>query len=370
MKKIIFYVPDISTRDKDVLSSHIQLPTYLFDNLSKSNNMFLVTSRPKKNRFISNLIDKKKLILIEDGINRNIKKLNSSPKNSYNLYSIIKFFFYIKKFLQTNDITHFHSFGSSKVLLFNFILKTLSSNKIKFIHTIDTDLGLLNNFPYNIALNSINKTVTSTEYAYYKINLPKEKKILIKHGIKKLHLNKVITKKRILFWRDPTYDNGADLAEKIFINLSQKFNHLSFTIAVRSHEENIIDLKKIQNSRIEYIEYPYPKNQKIEDIIRESLCVILPFRKLSTNPQLAVLETMRLGSCLITTPIESNLDIIENEKNGYLIDINDHDEWASRLSFIIQNVDIAVKIGNNASETLKNKYNWNKTFDSYNNLYN
>ena len=31
---------------------------------------------------------------------------------------------------------------------------------------------------------------------------------------------------------------------------------------------------------------------------------------------------MRLGSCLITTPIESNLDIIENEKNGYLIDIN------------------------------------------------
>ena len=43
MNKILFYVPDISTRDKEIISSHIQVPILIINQISKFNNVQLLT---------------------------------------------------------------------------------------------------------------------------------------------------------------------------------------------------------------------------------------------------------------------------------------------------------------------------------------
>ena len=71
--------------------------------------------------------------------------------------------------------------------------------------------------------------------------------------------------------RDPTYQNGADIVEKLFINLSKPAK-IKFTIAVRSHSENLFNKKRLKENNIDYMEYPYPKNIKIQDLLNESIC--------------------------------------------------------------------------------------------------
>ena len=58
--------------------------------------------------------------------------------------------------------------------------------------------------------------------------------------------NNLKIKKRILYWRDPTYQNGADIVEKLFMGLSKTHKKIKFTIAVRSHSENLFNKKKIK----------------------------------------------------------------------------------------------------------------------------
>ena len=286
MNKILFYVPDISTRDKEIISSHIQVPILIINQISKFNNVQLLTSKPKKGKIITDLIKNNNLVFFEDGVIRDIKEKNSS-----------------------------------------------------------------------------------TDYSFKKIKISNTNKLLIKHGLNFEIHNNLKIKKRILYWRDPTYQNGADIVEKLFINLSKTHKKIKFTIAVRSHSENLFNKKRLKENNIDYMEYPYPKNIKIQDLLNESICVVMPFRKLSTNPQLSVLETMYSNTCIITTPIESNNDIIKHKINGFLISINQQEKWSKTIESLILDTDLAKKIAKNANNTIKKVFNWDNTFDKYSKLY-
>ena len=369
MNKILFYVPDISTRDKEIISSHIQVPILIINQISKFNNVQLLTSKPKKGKIITDLIKNNNLVFFEDGVIRDIKEKNSSPNNSYNLIKVVQFLIKTKKFIEVNQISFFHSFGSSKVLFFTYVLKLLSPKNTRFYHTIDTGISQINLFPFKFAAKRINKVITSTNYSFKKIKISNTNKQLIKHGLNFEIHNNLKIKKRILYWRDPTYQNGADIVEQLFINLSKTHKKIKFTIAVRSHSENLFNKKRLIENNIDYMEYPYPKNIKIQDLLDESICVVMPFRKLSTNPQLSVLETMYSNTCIITTPIESNNEIIKHKINGFLISINQQEKWSKTIESLILDTDLAKKIGKNANNTIKKVFNWDNTFDKYSKLY-
>ena len=120
---------------------------------------------------------------------------------------------------------------------------------------------------------------------------------------------------------------------------------------------------------IEYVEYPYPDLKTIFDYLSESICVILPFRKLSTNPQLCVLESMLYKTCVITTNIESNIDFIKHGVNGFLIKNNNLVDWEKLIRKLLNDKALIEKISINANRYVEEKLSWNKTFSEYKNLY-
>jgi glycosyltransferase involved in cell wall biosynthesis len=372
VNKVLLYIPDISTssKRKKILSAHIQLPAYLINNLDKRYETKLLTSILKEGSSVPELIDFKKIVFMNDGVIRKSKDLNSSPNNNYKIFLILKFIVNIRSYILKNNISIFHSFGSTKVLFLSFIVKLITPKPLKVYHNIDIDIISINKYPYKLLFNRIDQIITSTNYSFDKISQLCNNVNLIKHGIINKVKDKKLKKNRVLFWRDPTYENGADITEKLFIDLSQKYSNIKFTIAVRPHSENIFNLEKIKNFNIDYMEYPYKNNLSIDKLIGQSICVILPFRTLSTHPQMAIVESMYSGTCVVSSKIESNNDIITHGYDGFLLDPRNYKEWITLTSNIINNPEISVRVSNCAASSIKTKFNWNSTIDKYQKLYN
>lgn len=373
MRKIAYYIPDISiySKQSEIISSHIQLPSILANNFNKKEDVTIITSHLDEECVYPEILKNVKIKNLSDGIVRKKKSINTNPSNAYNLFKFLIFFSQILIYIQKNKFEIFHSFGSQRVLIFASFLNRLSIKKINFYHTIDTDIFNISTIT-RLLFNKSTLLITSTKYSkrILESKLNFNKITIIKHGVN-VPLKKIPNnKKRILYWRDPTFENGADICVALFKKLSNEFPKFIFTIAVRKHSENIICVRELSKYKnIEYVEYPYPNLKTIFDYLSESICVILPFRKLSTNPQLCVLESMLYKTCVITTNIESNVDFIKHGINGFLIKNNNLVDWEKLIRKLLNDKALIEKISINANRYVEEKLSWNKTFSEYKNLY-
>ena len=107
----------------------------------------------------------------------------------------------------------------------------------------------------------------------------------------------------------------------------------------------------------------------IEDLVKEynSAKVFLNTSTISPVPT-SLLEAMACGCAVVTTATCMIPEIIENGVNGFMS--NDEDELKGYIGKLLDDRKLAADLGNNARETIKNKFseqkfieNWNKTFD-------
>ena len=79
----------------------------------------------------------------------------------------------------------------------------------------------------------------------------------------------------------------------------------------------------------------------------------------------ALLEAMAIGMpCISTNCIAGPAEIIENNKNGILVPVDDIDEMAKKIIFLIENKEIANKLGENAKK-VNNKFSIDKIYSAY-----
>jgi glycosyltransferase involved in cell wall biosynthesis len=176
---------------------------------------------------------------------------------------------------------------------------------------------------------------------------------------------------RVIFWRDPDRENGADIALSVFERLAPEFSSIQFTIATRPHWDPVEGLleasKRFRN--IEYLNFPYAEGITIEALLEESLCAVLPFRNLSTNPQLAVLESMAAGCVVITTSIESNPEMIDSGKDGFLVPRGNCDGIERIIRDILRAPANFYEISQNARGRMADQTDWNLYGEMVESLY-
>ena len=81
----------------------------------------------------------------------------------------------------------------------------------------------------------------------------------------------------------------------------------------------------------------------------------------------SILEFLSFGKPVIATRVGGNLDVINN-KNGFLIDKNDHYQLFNIMKYLISNKKIIKKLGIQALKDSK-KYDFNKMIQNYTELY-
>jgi glycosyltransferase involved in cell wall biosynthesis len=84
---------------------------------------------------------------------------------------------------------------------------------------------------------------------------------------------------------------------------------------------------------------------------------------------LVILESMAAGLPVISTPVRAIPEVIENEKNGYLIQPKDPVKLSEKITYLIENKNLRKKMGRNNIQKIKEKYDINVVAKIFNENY-
>jgi glycosyltransferase involved in cell wall biosynthesis len=199
---------------------------------------------------------------------------------------------------------------------------------------------------------------------------------LIRHGIVRPEWSGHTVRKapypdRILFWRDPSHGNGADIAAAVFGVLAPRYRQLRFVFAVRPHWAPVVEIDRLAalHANVYVYRFPYEPGITIENLMAEALCVVLPFRHLSVQPQFAVLESMYANTAVVTSAIDSNLELIESGKTGVLTPAGDVQANLAAVEGLIREQEKALAMGQRAGVAARRQWNWHRYLSELTEVY-
>jgi glycosyltransferase involved in cell wall biosynthesis len=79
----------------------------------------------------------------------------------------------------------------------------------------------------------------------------------------------------------------------------------------------------------------------------------------------SILEAGSVGIAIIATKVGGTDEIIENQKNGILIEPGDTQALKSSLEMLIDDVNLRIKIGTNVQKTVVEKFDWDIIMEKY-----
>ena len=213
----------------------------------------------------------------------------------------------------------------------------------------------------------IDGVVTATNYTATSLSQAGIRATEIKHGVMRELLSEIkdvgkCTKTKVLFWRDLTVENGADVTLDAYISLAPKYPDVEFELAVRKHwneiegvEERIAPFENIHLRR-----FPYRDGVSLASLIDASICVVLPIRDISIDPQLVIVETLAAGVPIVTTDHRSNPELVRNGETGFLVPLGGIEETIDSIETLLSDRQRAAEMGKLAKEDIAARWNWNQ----------
>ena len=125
-------------------------------------------------------------------------------------------------------------------------------------------------------------------------------------------------------------------------------------------------IKNISNSKKNVHFLGYLPKEKTVPLIRGSDILIQP--SLNEGISSTILEAMACKVPIITTNIGGNMDLIEHNQTGFLVDPNSSSQILDLINYIFSNTDKINLITNNAFAKIHN-YDWENVGNLYLKLY-
>lgn len=161
---------------------------------------------------------------------------------------------------------------------------------------------------------------------------------------------KPVQRNSVLYWRELTHLNGGDVARDSFARLATKRPDIDFVFAVRpwAHEVPGVDevVRRVPNVHIH--RFPYEPGVSLESLLASAICVVMPFRRLSIDPQLSIIESLQSGAPVIATNIRSNPEFVISGRTGTLVDVGDVDSTVRAIEAYLDDRDLAERQGSEA----------------------
>ena len=134
----------------------------------------------------------------------------------------------------------------------------------------------------------------------------------------------------------------------------EKFSNITFTIIGKGELENIKVLCK--NLRIEQhvkILGEASEEEKIEQLCSSDIFVLPTY---SEGMPIALLEAMAAGLPLVSTPVGAIPEVIDDGKNGFLIELGNCKALAEKIVVLAQNENIRREMGRYNQQKIMNQY--------------
>lgn len=167
-------------------------------------------------------------------------------------------------------------------------------------------------------------------------------------------------RRRVLFWRDPSERNGADICLETYDRLAPEFPEVNFDIAVRPYWKPVSGLEDLaaRHENVRIYRFPYPAGITVPGLLAESICALMPFRQQSVDPQFSIMESMAAEVPVVSTDIGSIPEFIAPRENGMLIPSGDVGAAVEAVRYCVSNPERARAMGSVAREDLLSRWNW------------
>ncbi|MPZ91961.1 MAG: glycosyltransferase [Actinobacteria bacterium] len=199
---------------------------------------------------------------------------------------------------------------------------------------------------------------------------------VVRHGVVRdlvaeEHSTRNLTRRRVLFWREATQSNGGDLCRDAFRLLARAYPDLIFSFALRVSRDEVPGLEDLERSfdNVEIFRFPYQRGPDLSQLMAESLCIVLPFRRQSIHPQLSVLESMRAGVPVVALNVGDMGEVITDGTNGVLVQERSPVALASGIERIIAKPKLATSMGMAAGDAVDADWMWAGFTDALNDVY-
>ena len=170
-----------------------------------------------------------------------------------------------------------------------------------------------------------------------KLNIPKNHKIL-------LYIGKVEERRKPIF------------CMKLYKKIKDEYKNTSLVYVGSGPmlEETKEYAKSLKLKDIHFIE-KLPQSE-LQSLYKESSLFILPTRYEIFG--MVLLESMYFGTPVITYKAAGPLDVIENEKDGIVMDNFEIENWFNKVKELIYEKDLSNTMGKKAQEKIKSNYLW------------
>lgn len=360
---ILFNKPGVFKEYKEAVSGHIQLPMKSYSLLhGQGITTKIITTKVPGNQTLPSSFDSVDLNDLTFITDPNRQKQTSVVKDGHIkgvvFIGLLRFIWDLYKVILKNRIKTLFVFGTPKFAAFSGLIKIINPC-VKLVWVTEfysrPPSKLL-----DVLINMTFKEIFSTT-KFVKASSTMRSKIqyLPKGNVRDLTLMESLTKERVLFWRDPSYENGADITLRIFEKIAPQFPQIKFTFAVRPHWDSLIP-ENCDHGNIEIFHFPYTHPITLERLLSESICVCSPYRELSVNPQLALVETLMAGLPVVSSNVESCKEYLEVANQNATLE-DDVDEYVAAIKKILDD-HISGKGSVNLPDVdaLKAEYCWDK----------
>jgi len=368
--KIGFFIQRVASEKgfENVVSAHIQVPVMMMSLLlGRGHDVELITTEYGDDLVLPHCIPDGVIVHQVPYGSKQGKELvmHTGQKQGVRVTKLIQQIKALKSLGKTRNYDCFHFSGGEGIAMIGGLV-SLFGSRVPIVLSLNVARFSGKFFALRKLLwSKISLVITSTEYM---MNFALERAsegLIMRHGIvKSLEVNRTSLpgeRTRVLFWRDPDKEeNGADVALEVFSQLADKYPQYTFDFAVRPHWNKVKGLdefcEKQKNANLYTV--PYPEGITIEKLIAEAVCIVLPFRRLSVNPQLAVMESALAGVPTVTTSVESNPEIFGDNKRSWTVTPGDIEATRVAVESVLKDPFSAFQISENERSQMLARWCW------------
>ncbi|MDP7005842.1 MAG: glycosyltransferase family 4 protein [Phycisphaerales bacterium] len=350
------------------VSGHIQVPLRAIDEMRKAGHeVHLITNEYGEDRSLPFCLPKDiNMHLVTDSRKRGgILERKGNQNHGLSLFQLFKQISEIKRICKNEKFDVLHLFGYNRTAHLGAGLRILGLSAPVVVTIFSANFPEKFSFLTKRLWKRVNAVVTATKYAKGRLEEEGIPTKQVRHGVIRNLLeehdgSETEKPRRVLFWRDMTQRNGADVALAAYSNLSEKYPDIQFDFAVRPHWNPIEDVEKISEKyqNINVYNFPYEEGITLPKLLLESICVVMPIRNLSIDPQLVIAETLAIGIPVITTNQRSNPEFVIDGETGYLTEIGDIEATTNAIDKMLSNREEAIKMGRQAKKHIETCWNW------------
>lgn len=360
--KVAVFVTEAYYKKSDLygVSGHVQIPLKAAVLLAESGvQVNLITTKPDGcNHLMINTPPSLKIKLVKHATRK-------WPREGVNKLKAAKQFWQLILLFRKEPFDIVHFFGGPKTGVLAVLLKILFP-ATKFIYSpISEPVITKSNTKVYRMFRKLDLVLSTTEYVSSKWAsvVGMNKSSFARPGIlKKITLEESILGVRdtVLYWRNADFENGADIMIEIVRKISSKYPHIRFVFAIRpgSIFQNDIEALPSEFQNVDVFVHPYPDGVSIETLLKKAIVVIAPYRKLSINPQMSILETLHAAVPVIASNIESNCEVVQEHLTGLLVSGSNPDDYCYNIERLLNDKEELSKLQRNAYPISSEKFNW------------